>query len=316
MNNQITLLFDSSFVHNDSKVTIRLIINPSSTTTTINSQMNSSNSLINKNESMQGLNKTPKPNQLSTNSSSLIQTPILSVASMFSSNKPEQVKTKSDESHVQSTASTASLNTATTTITAAQNHSQQQQQNIVYDDINIFMWSVCKICNKTTKKIVMSPQTWSYSLAKFLELTFYAKNYCQFSDNQEAPCTHSLFQDHYQYFRFKNTITVFSLSKINIQTLNLPVVPLKLNSTFTRSRSEYIEEIKDLIDKAVVLFSTLVERISSLKSKLIFRLKLNLKHEITICVLLIRFELARKANSEIGPIRSQDKHGSIANVKT
>ncbi len=149
-----------------------------------------------------------------------------------------------------------------------QQQQQQQQQNIVYDDINIFMWSVCKICNKTTKKIVMSPQTWSYSLAKFLELTFYAKNYCQFSDKQESPCTHSLFQDHYQYFRFKNTITVFSLSKINIQTLNLPIVPLKLNSTFSRSRNEYIEEIKDLIDKAVVLFSTLIERISSLKSKL------------------------------------------------
>lgn len=32
--------------------------------------------------------------------------------------------------------------------------------------------------------------------------------------------------------------------------------------------------------------------------------------------LLIRFELARKTNSKIGPVCGQDKHGSIANIET
>lgn len=74
---------------------------------------------------------------------------------------------------------------------------------VVYDDINIFMWSVCKICNKSSKKFAMSPHTWSFSLAKYLELTFHAKNYHQFNgEDSNVVCTHSLFQDHYQYFRF------------------------------------------------------------------------------------------------------------------
>ena len=98
------------------------------------------------------------------------------------------------------------------------------------------MWSVCKICNKSTKKMPMSPDTWTFSFAKFLELTFYAKNYHQFFniDDLSQPnatycCKHSLFQDHYQYFRFKNIVTVFSTSKISIRTLCLPTLILKSN---------------------------------------------------------------------------------------
>ena len=106
--------------------------------------------------------------------------------------------------------------------------SKNMANNFVYDDINIFMWSVCKICNKSTKKFAMSPHTWSFSLAKYLELTFHAKNYHQFNENNSKPvCTHSLFQDHYQYFRFRNIVTVFSTSKISIRLLQLPSFLLK-----------------------------------------------------------------------------------------
>ena len=105
--------------------------------------------------------------------------------------------------------------------------------NVVYDDINIFMWSVCKICNKSTKKFAMSPHTWSFSLAKYLELTFHARNYHQFNEeDSKVVCTHSLFQDHYQYFRFRNIVTVFSSSKISIRLLHLPAVLLKSNVIF------------------------------------------------------------------------------------
>ena len=71
--------------------------------------------------------------------------------------------------------------------------------------------------------MTMSPDTWSFSLAKFLELTFHAKNYTQFNaPDDECKCKHALFQDQYQYFRFKNIVTVFSTSKINIRTIHLP----------------------------------------------------------------------------------------------
>ena len=111
-----------------------------------------------------------------------------------------------------------------------QENIKSKNQAVVYDDINIFMWSVCKICNKSTKKFAMSPHTWSFSLAKFLDLTFHAKNYHQFNEDEaKIACKHSLFQDHYQYFRFKNIVTVFSTCKISIRLLQLPPVLLKSN---------------------------------------------------------------------------------------
>jgi hypothetical protein len=121
---------------------------------------------------------------------------------------------------------------------------QQQQQQIqpVYDDINIFMWSVCKICNKSTRKMAMSPDTWSFSLAKFLELTFHAHNYHQYNGPDEgAVCKHALFQDHYQYFRFKNVVTVFSTSKIIIKSLQIPELVLKSTVFDYRSNKFYIK---------------------------------------------------------------------------
>lgn len=120
---------------------------------------------------------------------------------------------------------------------------------------------------KSTKKLAMSPDTWSFSFAKFLEITFYASDYYQFYNADDHPshcCKHSLFQDHYQYFRFKNIVTVFSTSKISIRTLYLPIEVLRSNG-FIRPRSEYIDEIKELFEKGLVLFSTLVERICTIK---------------------------------------------------
>jgi hypothetical protein len=58
---------------------------------------------------------------------------------------------------------------------------------------------------------------------------------------------------------------VFSLSKISIRTLYLPIEKLK-STGFIRARSEYIDEIKDLFEKGLVLFSTLVERICNIKN--------------------------------------------------
>jgi hypothetical protein len=144
---------------------------------------------------------------------------------------------------------------------------ESQQDRQVYDDINIFMWSVCKLCNRSTKKMIMSPDTWSFSMAKFLELTFHAENYKQFSQADEPLCCkHSLFQDHYQYFRYRNIVTVFSSSRIDLKYVYLPATVLA-STDLSQSRNEYINEIKDLFEKGLAFQSTLLERISSLKSK-------------------------------------------------
>jgi hypothetical protein len=145
---------------------------------------------------------------ISNQSPSLVQQPFsnLSVSALSSTfiNKSPRSPVPSNIKHE---ASKSSSSENSTQYELQESLKQQQAKNksnaVVYDDINIFMWSVCKICNKSSKKFAMSPHTWSFSLAKYLELTFHAKNYHQFNgEDSHVVCTHSLFQDHYQYFRF------------------------------------------------------------------------------------------------------------------
>jgi hypothetical protein len=71
----------------------------------------------------------------------------------------------------------------------------------------------------------MSPDTWSYSLGKFLELLFYAKDYKRnIKLSKEDYCKHSLFHQHDIYFRFKNVQTYFSNSSIKIRRVDLPPI--------------------------------------------------------------------------------------------
>ncbi len=70
----------------------------------------------------------------------------------------------------------------------------------------------------------MSPQTWSFSLGKYLELTFYAGYYKRLYTGANDYCNHSLFHQHDQYFRFKNMQTIFSYSKVRICQLDLPML--------------------------------------------------------------------------------------------
>lgn len=53
--------------------------------------------------------------------------------------------------------------------------------------------------------------------------------------------------------------------------MNFYVLIFVLKVQTVKAREEYIEEIKDLYEKGLSLFLTLVERISSLKGKLNFQ---------------------------------------------
>ena len=71
----------------------------------------------------------------------------------------------------------------------------------------------------------MSPDTWSYSLGKFLELLFYANNYKRNTkSNKDDYCKHSLFHQHDINFRLKNIQTTFTYSPIKVRKLDLPSI--------------------------------------------------------------------------------------------
>lgn len=159
----------------------------------------------------------------------------LSVSALQNQSSSSSAAKATDSKQLKAATSNSSLQSQSSSITnmSSLSHSQaahdtSASQDIVYDDINIFMWSVCKICDKSTKKITMSPHTWSFSLAKFLELSFHGDSYFQFGEkNDSHPCKHKLFHDHYQKFRFKNIVTVFSITKIELRQILLPASTLK-----------------------------------------------------------------------------------------
>lgn len=59
---------------------------------------------------------------------------------------------------------------------------------------------------QVTSMVPISLETWSLSLAKYLELQFYGGS---FNRRGMQGCTHSLHHDHFQYFGYKNQVAVF-----------------------------------------------------------------------------------------------------------
>lgn len=82
-----------------------------------------------------------------------------------------------------------------------------------FKEDNIVMWNWCTKCETVSYLMPMSSDTWSFSLAKYLELRFHGHIY---SRRGNAACQHSLHHDHYQYFGYKNIVATFKYVFSNI----------------------------------------------------------------------------------------------------
>ena len=82
----------------------------------------------------------------------------------------------------------------------------------------ILMWSVCRKCQQETQITPMSGNTWKYSFAKYLELSFWAKPLTP----KTGFCTHDIHRDHIRYFGFKNYAIRVQYDKINIVDIAVP----------------------------------------------------------------------------------------------
>ncbi|XP_042212733.1 1-phosphatidylinositol 3-phosphate 5-kinase-like isoform X2 [Homarus americanus] len=136
----------------------------------------------------------------------------------------------------------------------------------VLDDTNtgsILMWSWCKICRQVTPVVPMSLETWSLSFAKYLELRFYGGS---FSRRGTPGCSHSLHHDHFQYFGFKNQVAVFKYIGITLREIALPPSEMKLCIP-PITQSSVVELIKGVAMHGYSVFSTILERVTTLSSE-------------------------------------------------
>ncbi|KAI5290244.1 1-phosphatidylinositol-3-phosphate 5-kinase [Ascosphaera aggregata] len=82
----------------------------------------------------------------------------------------------------------------------------------------ILMWNCCKICKSETPAICMSKNTWRYSFAKYLELSFWSEPI----HPRAGFCNHDLHRDHLRYFGYKDIAVCITYDSIDLLDLNVP----------------------------------------------------------------------------------------------
>lgn len=82
----------------------------------------------------------------------------------------------------------------------------------------ILMWNCCRLCSNETPPITMSPSTWKYSFAKYLELTFWGQN----MNARAGVCRHDLHRDYVRYFGYKDMALWFQYDPITLLEIVVP----------------------------------------------------------------------------------------------
>lgn len=116
------------------------------------------------------------------------------------------------------------------------------------------MWSWCKRCERSTAVVSMSDETWSLSLGKFLESTFYGDGYRV----QHSDCNHSLHKDHIRYFNQGDDVVYFDYEPIEVSELVPPRVQLSINPLHS-TKSEW-EDQAATCEKEVKQVSTEIKQ--------------------------------------------------------
>ena len=82
----------------------------------------------------------------------------------------------------------------------------------------ILMWSVCRECAQETPVVPMSRNTWKYSFAKYLELSFWS---CKL-EPRAGFCPHDISKSHTRYFGFHNLAVSVTYSPISVMEVTMP----------------------------------------------------------------------------------------------
>jgi 1-phosphatidylinositol-3-phosphate 5-kinase len=106
----------------------------------------------------------------------------------------------------------------------------------------IYMWSYCKVCESPAKHTVMNEQTWSYSFAKYLELSFYPS---ELGCRTISPhCEHNPHRDHVRYFALRNLAVRIYSDHVDVNDVAQPPLKLKIRPDVQlRLRSEEMDRI-------------------------------------------------------------------------
>jgi 1-phosphatidylinositol-3-phosphate 5-kinase len=109
----------------------------------------------------------------------------------------------------------------------------------------ILMWSCCTICGQETQVIPMSENTWKYSFAKYLELTFWSSELHPRAD----VCPHDIHKDHVRYFGLKNVALRIQYDAVQLYEIIVPrpVITWKVDSDLKLKNEQFLR-IEERLD--------------------------------------------------------------------
>ncbi|XP_059468321.1 1-phosphatidylinositol 3-phosphate 5-kinase isoform X2 [Neocloeon triangulifer] len=162
---------------------------------------------------------------------------------------------------------------------------KQLDSQIPVEGNAILMWSWCAVCKQVSPVVPMSVDTWSLSLAKYLELRFHSPVYTR--RGKENTCKHSIHQQHYQYFGYKDVIATFKFIKVQMWQISLPPTVIQIPYKASEEiQSAANEEVKQLALKGYEVFSSVVEKLCDIgieadpaKKEVLTRLKSQLNKD-------------------------------------
>ena len=123
----------------------------------------------------------------------------------------------------------------------------------------ILMWSVCRECQQETPVVPMSRNTWKYSFAKYLELSFWSRPL----HPRAGICPHDIHKCHKRYFGFNNLALSISYDSIKIMEVSMPrsVVFWKVDKDIAIKNEEYAR-IEDRLKRFMNSVTARIESIN------------------------------------------------------
>ena len=103
---------------------------------------------------------------------------------------------------------------------------------------SILMWSTCRLCEHETTVTQMSAQTWKYSFAKYLELSFWSSHL----HPRAGLCKHDIHRDFLRCFGYQDTVVRVQYDPIDIYDVVVPKaqVTWKVEADLTVKNEQYL----------------------------------------------------------------------------
>jgi 1-phosphatidylinositol-3-phosphate 5-kinase len=122
----------------------------------------------------------------------------------------------------------------------------------------VLMWAVCRICSAETTVIPMSDNTWKYSFAKYLELTFWSSHL----HPRAGVCEHDIHKNFLRCFGFQDLVVRVQYDPVDIYDIVVPkpIITWKVEADLTVKNEQY----SHIVTRLTAFIDSVKKRLTSI----------------------------------------------------